>query len=167
MSLLTAFASVGGLVLLIWTRSRGAFLSFLVGGVLWMVFTKRFKWLMVAGLIAGGAFLLVPKSMIIHQNAEGQEQSIVERYYLWDRALNVIKAKPLTGTGPMPSMIKPATGGSGITTLTTGISRLRPKPVFRVFFFCWHFLESIFTGVYGIKRGEWRPVPTIFCGRVC
>jgi O-antigen ligase len=99
MSWLAAIASIGGLVLLIWTRSRGAFLSFLVGGVLWMVFTKRFKWLMVAGLIAGGAFLLVPKSMIIHQNAEGQEQSIVERYYLWDRALNVIKAKPLTGTG--------------------------------------------------------------------
>jgi O-antigen ligase len=99
MSLLTAFASVGGLVLLIWTRSRGAFLSFLIGGVLWMVFTKKFKWLIAAGLIIVGAFFIVPKSMIIHQNAEGQEQSIVERYYLWDRAMNVIKARPLTGTG--------------------------------------------------------------------
>jgi len=37
--------------------------------------------------------------MIIHLDTDMKEQSIVERYFLWDRAINVIKAKPLTGTG--------------------------------------------------------------------
>ena len=37
--------------------------------------------------------------MIIHLDADNREQSLVERYYLWDRALNVIRAKPFGGTG--------------------------------------------------------------------
>ena len=37
--------------------------------------------------------------MLIHLDADRKEQSLVERYYLWDRAISVIKAKPLTGTG--------------------------------------------------------------------
>ena len=37
--------------------------------------------------------------MVIHLDAEGKEQSLVERYFLWDRAIQVIAAKPWGGTG--------------------------------------------------------------------
>ncbi|MBI3313821.1 MAG: O-antigen ligase family protein [Candidatus Omnitrophica bacterium] len=43
--------------------------------------------------------MFIPRSTLIHLDAEGKEQSLVERYYLWDRAISVIKARPLTGTG--------------------------------------------------------------------
>lgn len=42
---------------------------------------------------------MVPRQVIIHEDAQGKEQSLVERFELWKRALDVIKAKPWTGTG--------------------------------------------------------------------
>jgi putative inorganic carbon (HCO3(-)) transporter len=88
-----------GLVLLYLTRSRGAILAFVLGMILMLVLRRQ--WLVLGGLVAAltcGLFLL-PKAMVIHLDQEYKEQSLVERYYLWDRALHVIKAKPLTGTG--------------------------------------------------------------------
>ena len=93
------FSALGGTVLLILTRSRGAVLAFLIGWFLFLILTRKFKWFAVSGLLALSLLFVIPKSMIIHQNAEGEEQSLVERYYLWDRAVHVIKARPWTGTG--------------------------------------------------------------------
>lgn len=87
------------LALLYLTRSRGAMLAFVAGGLFALIYQKNIK-LLLAGVVAVGLVIAVmPKHELIHLDIERKEQSIVERVYLWDRALNVIKAKPLTGTG--------------------------------------------------------------------
>ncbi|MBI3307222.1 MAG: O-antigen ligase family protein, partial [Candidatus Omnitrophica bacterium] len=87
------------LVLLYWTRSRGAILAFAIGMVIALIFAKKFRYLLILLIAAAGVFMFIPRSTLIHLDAEGKEQSLVERYYLWDRAISVIKARPLTGTG--------------------------------------------------------------------
>jgi len=94
-SVLTA----GGIFALFLTRSRGAMLAF-AGSLMCLLVLKR-QWrliFMLAALLAG-LFFVLPRGMIIHLDADNREQSLVERYYLWDRAVNVIRAKPIGGTG--------------------------------------------------------------------
>lgn len=86
-------------VLLYWTRSRGAFLALLVGTFLILFFLKRWKILIAIMILCVGSVFVLPRGMIIHLDGYGKEQSLVERYYLWERAISVILAKPLTGTG--------------------------------------------------------------------
>lgn len=96
----------GGLLLILplinlyWTHSRGTWLAFISGLVLYLVWKKSWKWLLTItmAIILLGVFI-IPKSAFIHRDMRQKEQSIMERFYLWDRALQVIKAKPLTGTG--------------------------------------------------------------------
>ncbi|MBN1688166.1 MAG: O-antigen ligase family protein [Candidatus Omnitrophica bacterium] len=88
-----------GLVLLFMTRSRGCLLAFIIGLLAALILAKQWKWLTVIGALALAGFWVLPKGMIIHLDAEGKEQSLVERYYLWDRAIHVIQAAPLGGTG--------------------------------------------------------------------
>lgn len=87
------------LLLLFWTRSRGAFLALAGGVFLLLLALRKWQWLLAVVLAATVCLLLLPRSMLIHLDAEGKEQSLVERYYLWRRALDVIAAKPLLGTG--------------------------------------------------------------------
>lgn len=90
---------LGALVLVFLTRSRGAILSFLLAACLWVLFSRKIA--LMAALFVGiaGVIVVLPHSMIIHLDQQGKEQSLVERYYLWDRAVHVIRAKPWTGTG--------------------------------------------------------------------
>lgn len=90
---------LAGCAVLFFTKSRGALLSFAVAIFFLILYSKKWRILIVAALLALGAFAVLPRSVIIHLDADGKEQSLVERYYLWDRAVSVIKAKPLTGTG--------------------------------------------------------------------
>ncbi len=90
---------LAGGVVLFFTKSRGAFLAFAAGFIFLLFYFKNWRLFFLAGLIAAGSFYVLPKSMLIHLDAERKEQSLVERYYLWDRAVSVIRAKPLTGTG--------------------------------------------------------------------
>jgi O-antigen ligase len=53
----------------------------------------------IALLLCLALLAIAPRGVIIHQDAQGKEQSIVERFELWKRALDVIEAKPWTGTG--------------------------------------------------------------------
>lgn len=88
-----------GLAMLYLTRSRGAFLAFGLAWFFVLIFRRAWK-LLVALLICAVIFVaLMPRSMIIHLDADNKEQSIVERGELWHRAFDVIKARPLTGTG--------------------------------------------------------------------
>ncbi len=97
---ITSLAFTFGLLLLFWTRLRGAWIAFVAGAGFWIWNSKRRKiFLALVGLIVLTGVLVLPHSKIIHLDAEGKEQSLVERYYLWDRAVQVIKARPLTGTG--------------------------------------------------------------------
>ncbi len=89
----------GSLGLLLLTRSRGAFLAFGAALVFMFLIRRKFLWLVLfLAAFLGGACLL-PKGMLIHLDSEFKEQSLVERYYLWRRAVDVIRAKPIFGTG--------------------------------------------------------------------
>ncbi len=91
--------SLAGVVLLVLTRSRGAFLALSMALIVTLILRKSWK-ILVVFIAAGAIFIAVlPRSMIIHFNNENQEQSLVERVELWHRAWDVIAARPLTGTG--------------------------------------------------------------------
>jgi putative inorganic carbon (hco3(-)) transporter len=96
---LSLLSFAGSAVLLFLTRSRGAMAAFAIGSVLILVLRRKWLVLGAFALFAGGLFLIVPRNMVIHLDSELKEQSLVERFYLWDRAVHVIKAKPFTGTG--------------------------------------------------------------------
>ncbi|MCM8775718.1 MAG: O-antigen ligase family protein, partial [Candidatus Omnitrophica bacterium] len=94
-----AFLIAGCLYLLFLTRSRGAILSFILGFMVVLLLHR--KYVMIFVLLAAGtvSLFVLPQRMTIHLDADGREQSIVERYYLWHRAWDVIEARPWTGTG--------------------------------------------------------------------
>ena len=96
------FALLGiasSVTLLILTRTRGAFLSLILSILVLFAYKRRFQWIVLIMLVAGGTLMILPKTMIYHLDFQHKEQSIVERFYLWNRAIEVIYAKPLTGTG--------------------------------------------------------------------
>lgn len=97
--LLYGVTVIGSFVLLYLTRSRGAYIAFLSGSFIFLILGRKYAliFLLSAGVV--GSFFVLPKSMIIHLDADSKEQSLVERFFLWDRAYHVIKAKPWTGTG--------------------------------------------------------------------
>ncbi len=97
---LTALAIVFGVLLLFWTRLRGGWIAFLAGLAFFLGFQRKRKFLLgilIAGTLVSLFFL--PREMTIHLDGLGKEQSLVERLYLWDRAIDVIEARPWTGTG--------------------------------------------------------------------
>ncbi len=81
------------------THSRGAWLAALGSWLLFAVIMRQK--MLIAGII--GIFLVapfvLPRNALIHLDIERKEQSLVERYYLWDRAIQVIKARPWFGCG--------------------------------------------------------------------
>lgn len=88
-----------GLVVLFFTRSRGAYFAAILGLFAILLITRKWRGMGIIGLLLGLALVVVPKNVIIHLDQFGREQSLVERYYLWDRAIKVIQAKPILGTG--------------------------------------------------------------------
>lgn len=95
----TGLGIVFGLLLLFWTRQRGAWIAFGIGLTFFLVLEKKKSFLFLLVLAAAIGFLCLPRSNVIHQDKEGRDQSLLERFYLWDRALEVIEARPWTGTG--------------------------------------------------------------------
>ena len=91
--------SLLGCLLLFWTRLRGAWIAF-VGGICFHIWnTKKRVYLLWVILAAGAILFFLPRSMVVHLDSESKEQSLIERFYLWDRAAQVILARPWTGTG--------------------------------------------------------------------
>ncbi len=130
------------------TRYRGAWLGLFAGSFLALVLYRQWKSIAIlvfTGLV-GLAFL--PKHMLIHLDADNQEQSIVERFHLWQRAVHVIEAKPLRKRVltltivPTRAMTKPKAGAFEVITPITAICRWRPKVAcrdsrrFLFFYFC-------------------------------
>lgn len=87
------------IMLLILTRSRGAIVAICMSIFFILILKKQFKFFFITAVLLGISLFFVPKEHLLHLDIEGKEQSVVERLHLWDRALDVIKAKPLTGTG--------------------------------------------------------------------
>ncbi|OGX04213.1 MAG: hypothetical protein A3J12_11540, partial [Omnitrophica bacterium RIFCSPLOWO2_02_FULL_44_11] len=88
-----------GLFILYKTHSRGAWLAAFVSWIVYAVITKQKKLLLILILTAFISPLVLPKNALLHLNIERKEQSLAERYQLWRRALEVIKARPLFGCG--------------------------------------------------------------------
>lgn len=88
-----------GLLLLFWTRLRGAWVAFLGGSLFFLWNSQKRIYAILVLLVLCTAPFLLPRSMVIHLDSEGKEQSLVERFYLWDRAVQVIVARPWSGTG--------------------------------------------------------------------
>jgi len=84
---------------LFFTRSRGAMCAFAAGVLVLALMIKNRRFILILLFLSAATVLLMPRSMLIHLDLQNKEQSLVERFYLWDRAVSVIKAKPLTGTG--------------------------------------------------------------------
>nr|MBU9889881.1 O-antigen ligase family protein [Candidatus Omnitrophota bacterium] len=95
------FALLAGccLILLYLTRTRGAILALGVSILFLFVYKRWFKALGGAFLLGLAMLAILPQNVIIHKDAQGKEQSFVERVELWKRAVQVIQAKPWTGTG--------------------------------------------------------------------
>ena len=98
-ALLYALVFLAGLALLFLTRSRGAWLAFIAGNFALLIYKRQWVWLGVFIVGLGIGVSQLPASMIIHLDIHRKEQSLIERYHLWKRALDVIKARPVTGTG--------------------------------------------------------------------
>jgi len=81
------------------TQARGAWAAFAAGLVILFLVQGKKKYIFLLGLAAIAGYFILPRNMIVHPDAEGKEQSAVERVVLWDRAVNVIRARPLLGTG--------------------------------------------------------------------
>ena len=81
------------------THSRGAWIAAFGA---WLVFgflvRQRIVIFAVLSAIVAAPFLL-PRNALIHLDMNQQEQSVIERYYLWDRATQAIKKKPWFGCG--------------------------------------------------------------------
>lgn len=88
-----------GVLALFLTRSRGAILAFAGSLVILLLLKRCWKVLLLLAVLLVTLFFVLPRGMIIHLDADNREQSLVERFYLWDRAVNVIRAKPIGGIG--------------------------------------------------------------------
>ncbi|MDD5217790.1 MAG: O-antigen ligase family protein [Candidatus Omnitrophica bacterium] len=99
LAVLACLTFAGAIVLLFLTRSRGAIIAFVFGVILFLVIRRKIWFLILLAAVLAGGYFLLPRNMILHQDRTFKEQSLLERHYLWDRALSVIQARPWTGTG--------------------------------------------------------------------
>ena len=88
-----------GILLIFWTRVRGAWVAFWLGSMFYFWLLKRRILLVLVILLPLISVFFLPRSMLIHLDIEKKEQSLFERFYLWDRAVQVIRERPWTGTG--------------------------------------------------------------------
>ncbi|MBI4357842.1 MAG: O-antigen ligase family protein [Candidatus Omnitrophica bacterium] len=81
------------------TQSRGSWLALSCALIIYG-FLIRNKWFLVilTTLLLTIPFAL-PKKILFHMDLFNQEQSLTERKLLWNRAIQVIKARPLFGCG--------------------------------------------------------------------
>lgn len=89
-----------GVLNLYLTRTRGAWISFFIMMLLYLISLKR--WSLILGLLVltVPVLSLLPKGLIFHsQQEEGVDKTTHHRIMLWKEALNIIKAKPIFGCG--------------------------------------------------------------------
>jgi O-antigen ligase len=96
----SAALMLAGVASLFFTHARSGWIGFIAALVASVFFMKR-AWLILAGLMTVLVFLLLasPSDVLIHKDSHGREQSLAERWTLWNRALEIVKRHPLTGIG--------------------------------------------------------------------
>lgn len=98
-AILLTILAAEGLICLYLTRSRGAWLAFFLSAFASLVLLKQWRLALILTLAAAAGAAMLPRNVLIHLDANFQEQSVIERLDLWQRAVYVIEAEPLTGTG--------------------------------------------------------------------
>jgi len=91
--------ALAGFTLLFLTRCRGPVVAIVLSFGILFVYKRWFKVLGIVIVLCLALLAAMPRNMLIHQDAQGKEQSMEERHVLWRRALDVIMAKPIFGTG--------------------------------------------------------------------
>lgn len=91
--------AIAGFILLYLTRCRGPVVALVGAFAALLVYKRWFKALGIGIALFLSLLAVTPRSMVIHLDADGKEQSLVERVELWRRAFDVINAKPWFGTG--------------------------------------------------------------------
>ena len=91
--------AVAGFLLLYLTRCRGPVVALVLSMGMLFIYKRWFKTLGFLFILFLVLFVAIPRNVRLHLDGENKEQSIIERFALWRRALDVIEAKPLTGTG--------------------------------------------------------------------
>jgi O-antigen ligase len=88
-------------ILSLWaTQSRAGWISFMGAFLFSTLLVKRgLLFFLAIVTLCLGVLFISPSDILIHKDADGKEQSVSERFTLWNRALEMIKAHPLTGTG--------------------------------------------------------------------
>ncbi|HOE69378.1 MAG TPA: O-antigen ligase family protein [Candidatus Omnitrophota bacterium] len=86
-------------MLLYLTRCRGPVVALVIAIGLLCLWKRWFKFLGLGVIVLFVGIVMAPRHVIIHKDAEGKEQSVVERFELWKRALDVIDSRPWLGTG--------------------------------------------------------------------
>lgn len=81
------------------THSRGAWVALWLSLIIYSIFLKNKLLMTVLIALIFVVPYMLPKNALIHLNLERQEQSILERYRLWERAAQVIIKRPLFGCG--------------------------------------------------------------------
>ncbi len=89
-----------GFLNLYWTRARGAWLSFAAMVLLFFIFSKKWKvFILIILSLCLSLFILPSRILLHHARANGIDQTIGERFEFWNQAINIIKARSVTGTG--------------------------------------------------------------------
>ncbi len=88
-----------GFLVLFQTQSRGAWLASYASWFVYMLLSKNKKMLIFLILLTLSLPFVVPKDILIHEDIHNKEQSLIERYHLWERAGQVIAKRPIFGCG--------------------------------------------------------------------
>jgi O-antigen ligase len=91
--------TLAGFALLYLTRCRGPVIALVLSLVILFAFKRWFRTLGMLTIFCLVLLAVVPRGAIIHRDLWGKDQSLEERHYLWRRAIDVITAKPFSGTG--------------------------------------------------------------------
>lgn len=95
----SSVAFILGLISLFFTHMRGAWLASVGGFAFFFVFYGRKVTWVILAVVLGLLLFLLPYRMIIHVDEAGGDRTAADRLILWSRAVDVIRAKPWTGTG--------------------------------------------------------------------
>ena len=90
---------LSGLFVLYKSHSRGAWLASFGSWLIYALFIKSKKLFSILILLLILAPFIIPRSAIIHEDIKDREQSLFERYRLWERAIQVIEKRPWFGCG--------------------------------------------------------------------
>lgn len=81
------------------THSRGAWLAAFGSGFVFAVMIRKKAMLLILVTMLLAAPFVLPRNALIHLDMNQKEQSLIERFDLWNRAIQVIQKKPWFGCG--------------------------------------------------------------------